>query len=318
MSDLWDYDDDDDQGDGGRWEAPPQDDGPTTHKRKAGWKSTKASKRRAAPPATSLELRPAPMPTTILLDDSGEDDDLVLITSPEVNANHSGAAGVSGTAGAARIAEPPAVKPGGQTKPGVATLNPATRESLAREEELLRALQQVTEREDQQDDDMEASPISPVSHLGLSRLTSRRPMAVDVSGVGAAKPTSAPYLSDDDDLVVAADVPVLGSTAAQNGLGQEDPTVAQDDNVANGAGARVQLKLVWGRDKDDSVKMRVVKTDPFSKMIEKFKAYAMERSICRDPNKIKFLFDGDDLAKMPTETPESMDMEDDMTIDVKL
>jgi hypothetical protein len=32
----------------------------------------------------------------------------------------------------------------------------------------------------------------------------------------------------------------------------------------------------------------------------------------------RFLFDGDDLAKMPTETPESMDMEDDMMIDVKL
>ncbi|GLC44260.1 hypothetical protein PLESTM_001574300 [Pleodorina starrii] len=303
MSDLWDYDDED-QDNGGTWHVASPDYGAvgeqeeTTKKRKGkpGRKAGKASKKRAVSPADNLALQPVQMPTTILLgsDDDDDDDDLVMLP------------------------------------PAVANLNPATQQSLAKEQEVLRALQQVTERENQLDDETDPSPLPSVSrlpHLGFSRLTGRMPMPA--LGTGAAGSGSGWGMSDDDDdVVLAAEVSAPTGAAAHAARGAPEPAGLDAHDAAGPTGAagpapvlaadRVQLKLVWGRDKEDCLKMRVVKTDPFSKMVEKFREIAKQRNLCRDINKIKFLFDGDDLAKMPDETPESLDMEDDMMIDVKL
>ncbi|GLC53519.1 hypothetical protein PLESTB_000758500 [Pleodorina starrii] len=333
MSDLWDYDDED-QDNGGTWHVASPDYGAvgeqeeTTKKRKGkpGRKAGKASKKRAVSPADNLALQPVQMPTTILLgsDDDDDDDDLVMLPSPVVAAGRGGGAGASGAV--ERNPDNAAPAP----RPAVANLNPATQQSLAKEQEVLRALQQVTERENQLDDETDPSPLPSVSrlpHLGFSRLTGRMPMPA--LGTGAAGSGSGWGMSDDDDdVVLAAEVSAPTGAAAHAARGAPEPAGLDAHDAAGPTGAagpapvlaadRVQLKLVWGRDKEDCLKMRVVKTDPFSKMVEKFREIAKQRNLCRDINKIKFLFDGDDLAKMPDETPESLDMEDDMMIDVKL
>ncbi|GIL87368.1 hypothetical protein Vretimale_1700 [Volvox reticuliferus] len=312
MSDLWDYDDDDDQDNRATWGVPSPDRvvaqvNGSCRKRKSR-KPVNASKRRAVLPAANLEVRPIQLHTTILLDATDDDDDLVLMTSPIVKGDEVDLE-VTSMAGPRN----PAPRTAPVASSAVANLNSATQESLAKEQELLHALQQVTKWESQLDAGNEPCPLPSVSRLpglGLSHLTSRWPLAGNAHRTADAVDVD---LRDEEE-VVANDRNLQEPTGSGQDIARTSSTAGKEQTAEE----RVQLKLIWGRDKDECIKMRVVKTDPFERMITKFREIAKQRSLCSDPNKIKFLFDGDDLAKMSTETPNSLDMEDDMIIDVKL
>lgn len=287
MSDLWDYDDDDGHDNSGGWAvAPPDVD--DCKKRKGRNKAGVAGKRRVDLPAQDFSFQPVPIPNPILVD-SDEHDDLVLLPSPEAQSDRYGKTGTSGGTGC---------NPGPRAA-AAAALTPATQESLTREQELLRALQQVTEREDEQDDDFEPCPsptVSRLSHLGLTHLGSRLPTTT--ATIAAVNKGLAADLREDDGVLVAAEGPAPAATddvVTSHCIQHQAMGAARDEDGKAGAAEpapvlavdRVQLRLVWGRDKEQSIRMRVAKKEPFSKMLAKFRQIAQDKSLCRDASKIK-------------------------------
>ncbi|KXZ45128.1 hypothetical protein GPECTOR_58g577 [Gonium pectorale] len=334
MSGLWDYDDEEDDlnVDDGDWNVQSQgqvvevvEDSPGGKKRRGRPKGSGRPKRQAVAPApTDADLRSGHnRPITIDLDGSDDEDDIVMMPSPD--------------------GKPRATPPKGAGKPltapqqqqqqpgkgaGVAHLNPETQKSFAREHDLLRRLQEATECAPPLDEP-DPGPVHSLPRLRPLSFPSLAPIRATPITAGAAANGRGGGIGGGGD--ACGVTPVAGAAAAAGRNGSADlglgegpsgaagatPAAAPPPAAAPAAEDRVCLKLAWAAGKDGFLMMRVVKTDPIGKMLHKFREIATQRSLCKDPKRIKFLLDGDDLAKAPESTPEDLDLEDDVIIDVK-
>ncbi|GFR40362.1 hypothetical protein Agub_g909 [Astrephomene gubernaculifera] len=154
-------------------------------------------------------------------------------------------------------------------------------------------------------------PTAAPAHLGFTSMLAGIPRFGSSGGAGPSS-AAAGVGSTQTSGTLKAQEPQPQLVSQASGAAAADP-----DGGAGGGEDRVLLKLVWGTGKDGFLKLRVARSDPISKLVEKFREIARQRNLCRDPSKIKFLFDGDDLAKTPNTTPEELDLEDDMIIDIK-
>ncbi|PNW79150.1 hypothetical protein CHLRE_09g402367v5 [Chlamydomonas reinhardtii] len=317
---------------------PPKKDkaaAPVCGKSKRGRGGAAAAALTGARAQVPLAQQQLPAEVVDLLDsDADDDDDFLLAPTPAPDGKASAAP--------APAATPFGGAPTGASKDATSMLKPETRTSLQKEYDLLAQLRAAQAKvaaavvEDAAPEP-EATPYRrPLAGLvaGLNRPATHRPLGTDANGgaagsVGLGQGLGLGHGHGGEASGLAAGsisgAALGGGSGAEAGSCVVGATSSGEAAAAAAAAAaqpaeadRVKLKLQWGPNKDGSVMLRTVKSDPICKLLDRFRALAAERRLCADPKKIKFMLDGDDLAKTPNTTPEDLDLEDDMIIDVKL
>ncbi|PNH11659.1 hypothetical protein TSOC_001517 [Tetrabaena socialis] len=320
MSDLWDY------GDAGGddvtiWDGPsqgdavPEDDassddegGGRRAKRKGSRKGkagapAKRGRKGGKEPEQLQEPEQQQQPEVFVLSD--EEDDLLVLPTPAGNHQRGGTAGgVADAPGPPPTTAPTALK----------NLDPKTQHSLAVEHELLQVLQEVTRPFDSGLSPLHLRTRRPLRPLAAHKAAGPNKPPADASGSGCA----AAAASGCDAGAAGPSGRADAASRASAGANPHDPPAAEAAAAGPADGDRVLLKLAWAAGRDGHVMLRVLRSDPISKLLEKFREVPRIRQLCGDARKLRFLFDGDDLSKTPDATPADLDLEDDMMIDVKL
>ncbi|KAG2488473.1 hypothetical protein HYH03_012978 [Edaphochlamys debaryana] len=329
MSDLWDYNDDDVDVDAVEWAPPPaespavppddeEDSEEAGGKKRRGRKPTaKAAaakgagrgggrggrKRRASPP------KPGPVQQPRLTLDSDDDEEFIMLDNSDdegILLPDNAKPGPSAAANGAARPAPPVPEPGPSGRgAALASLNPATQQSLAREQELLRKWQQVEELPS-------IDPIEPLEPDLDQGLLLRRP------------PRPPPRPKPTADAGAGAGPSRAGNGSSGGGAGPgsraaaEEPAPAPAPAPAAPApeadnAPRVMVVMTW---KSGKQSMRIRRSDPLSKLIDSFRKFAADKKLTSQPQKIRFKFDGDDLQG--SSTADDLDLDDADQIDVVL
>lgn len=209
---------------------------------------------------------------------------------------------------------------GSKAPPGLPTrnsLSEATREVMQRDLQILERIQKAKEADaGGHSDDVGGCLDAGVYLRSYACLPTVRKPYPSV-GLSAQHPQSGGLLASG--ALAAAARPSCGSAAAAAAaVAPAAPLPAAAPPPAATGTDRIKLRCQWAikGGKTDSQTLRIVKTDPLSKLVAGFREYAASKGLTTQPQAIKFKFDGDALD--PNSTAEDLALEDDDVIDVHL